>query len=160
MFSWVSLGPLGLLLGRPWFILVEGLEKRSEKTTKVIKKGAFGEAVDMPHVQYIVVQIYFFVFSSRLPFCFTFGYCLSPFWSHFGSQVRHYTPFGRPGGQNRLTKHRQKNRGTIVTFEVPFWCPKWWILGEMPAEAQAGETRIVHFGPLARKVLLTYCSCS
>ena len=35
----------------------------------------------------------------------------APFWSHFGSQVRHYTPFGRPGGQNRLTKHRQKNRG-------------------------------------------------
>jgi len=32
----------------------------------------------------------------------------APFWSHFGSQVRHYTPFGRPGGQNRLTKQRQK----------------------------------------------------
>ncbi len=35
----------------------------------------------------------------------------APFWSHFGSQVRHYTPFGRPDGQHRLTKHSQKKRG-------------------------------------------------
>ena len=51
------------------------------------------------------------MFLNRLLFFPLLAPFLAPFWSHFGSQVRHYTPFGRPGGQNRLTKHRQKKRG-------------------------------------------------
>ena len=63
------------------------------------------------------------MFLNRLRFFALLAPFFAPFWSHFGSQVRHYTPFGRPGGQNRLTKHRQKNRGKQNTFEVPFWRP-------------------------------------
>ncbi len=38
------------------------------------------------------------MFLNRLRFFALLAPFFAPFWSHFGSQVRHYTPFGRPGG--------------------------------------------------------------